>query len=1037
MSRFDKIFYTIVISLSIYVTVGFKLIPYVVEDQLVKNLDKTLTLKSHVKKVDFNPFTFHAKIHDFRLGDYEKPTVSFEEFAFDFGGFKSLFNLHVNVENVLLKNAFIDVVQQKDGTINLTKLLKEKKEEPKKQEETKSENDIKFLVSKISLVDSKINYTKIKDKKPFLLTLDNINYELYDLGSFENPLSSNNFSLKINENAKLLIKGAFRLEPFTMYGKASLENLELAKLLEYEKEMLNFTLDKKAKFDTIVNFDITTKDEFNLELFTDKLKLSNLNINSQKQDIFKLDSFDIKRVDLNLKNEDLKVSDVTLSKPIINLLQNKDGLNITKLVNTNDKKEEKKKESKPNNWKVNVSNIKLANASLNFKDTINNLEVKNPNFSFNTNSINIKDSKIDLNNLTLNNPKLSFVDKKNRLNVDTKNLNIKLNDLALIDNKIAIDKLGITKESLSLKDRKNAMYINTNKASINLSNIKVADGKTSVNSINSMIKSIALNQAREKQKININNLGLDINSINLNGENISVSKAKIAKPSIKLANQKSNSQINARNIELSLNGISKNAKLIRVKQLRLNEPNLSIYNTKEKTKINTSNIDVLVKDIKSYTNGLLSVASTDIINPKVSISLPKKSSSSTKSKKVVKQEKEPKAKSNAKLNIGPVNIKNASLAFEDKSLPLPFKTTVSKLNGQISELDTTKASKTRLKVNGVVDKYGTTKITGVVNPNDIKILTDVNMVFKNISMKNFTPYTSKFIGKELDSGKLDLDLKYNIQKSDLDAKNSIVITKIELGKDVKSDDAVSLPLGLAIALLEDSNGVIDLDIPVSGNVDDPKFQIGSVVWKAFTNLITKAITAPFSLLGAMFGFDEDEIKSVNFDFAKSEITPIQKETLDKISKILNKRPNLALKLVGSYDETKDMYAMKKASFEKQIKTKIPNDQIRDYEKRYLEVMMSMYKKFDKKLSSKKSFTKDGKLNQKEYSNYLEKNLISKQNISKKDLEKMAKNRVLNIKEYLTKTKKIKASQIIISDKIKVKTQSKKTSNIDLKISQAK
>ncbi|MGA1932301.1 DUF748 domain-containing protein [Arcobacter sp. YIC-464] len=1038
MSRFDKIFYTIVISFSIYVSVGFKLIPYIVEDQLIKNFDNTLTLKSHVKKVDFNPFTFHMKIHDFKLGDYEKPTVAFKEFAFDFGGFKSLFNLHVNVENVSLKNAFIDVVQQKDGTINLTKLLKEKKEEPKKQEEIKSENDIKFLVSKISLVDSKINYTKIKDEKPFLLTLDNINYELYDLGSFENPLSSNTFSLVLNENAKLLIQGAFRLEPFTMYGKATLENLELAKLLEYEREMLNFTLDKKAKFDTVVNFDITTKDEFNLELFTDKLKLSNLNINSQKQDIFKLESFDINRVDLNLKNEDIKISGVTLSKPVININQNKDGLNVSKLINSNnEKKDEQTKEKTDNNWKIDVSDVKLANGNLNFNDFVNNMEVNNSNFSINTNKVNIKSSNIALNKLTLNNPNLSFKDDKNRVSINTNDLNINLNKLDLIDSKINIASLDINKKALIFKDTKNSMYLNTSKGSVNISGIKLIDSKTSINSVNTKINSITLNQPKEQQKIDVNNLGLNLNSIVLNGENISVSSAKISKPSIKLANEKSNSLINANNLELTLNSISKNSKLVRVKQLRLKEPNLSIYNTKEKTKIDTSNINVLVKDIKSYTNGLLSVSSTDIINPKVSISLPKKAKEEIAKNEKVEKENKTTNKNSAKLNIGPVNIKNASLEFEDKNLPLPFNTTVSKLNGQISELDTTKASKTRLKVNGVVDKYGTTKITGVVNPNDIKILTDVNMVFKNISMKNFTPYTSKFIGKELDSGKLDLDLKYNIQKSDLEAQNSIVITKIELGKDVKSDDAVSLPLGLAIALLEDSNGVIDLNIPVSGNVDDPKFQIGSVVWKAFSNLIMKAITAPFSLLGAIFGFDENEIKSVNFDFAKSEITPIQKETLDKISKILNKRPNLALKLVASYDETKDMYAMKKDAFDKQIKVKIPNDQIRDYEKRYLEVMMDMYKKFDKKLTSKKSFTKNGKLNTVEYTKYLEENLIKKQNITKQDLENMAKNRVINIKEYLTKSKNIKTSQVIISDEIKVKTQSKKTSNIDLEISQAK
>ena len=147
--------------------------------------------------------------------------------------------------------------------------------------------------------------------------------------------------------------------------------------------------------------------------------------------------------------------------------------------------------------------------------------------------------------------------------------------------------------------------------------------------------------------------------------------------------------------------------------------------------------------------------------------------------------------SKTKLNIGPVNINNASFTFEDKNLPLPFKTTVSKLNGKISEVKSNKSSRTNLKVDGVVDKYGVAKITGIVDPNNIKILTDINMKFKNIAMQNFTPYTGKFIGRELKSGKLDLDLKYNIDKSNLDATNNIVITKLELGKQVESPESVS------------------------------------------------------------------------------------------------------------------------------------------------------------------------------------------------------------------------------------------------------
>uniref|UniRef100_UPI0012F97EE0 DUF748 domain-containing protein n=1 Tax=Aliarcobacter butzleri TaxID=28197 RepID=UPI0012F97EE0 len=338
------------------------------------------------------------------------------------------------------------------------------------------------------------------------------------------------------------------------------------------------------------------------------------------------------------------------------------------------------------------------------------------------------------------------------------------------------------------------------------------------------------------------------------------------------------------------------------------EPKLVIENNTNNYKSNTKNIDLKIKNI-SNKNNIFKVEKTDLNNPHISIVLPKtetknlEKENKTESIKVVQTDK--KESNKTKLNIGPVNIKNAVLDFEDKNLPIPFKTTVTKLNGKISEIKNTKFGKTNLEVNGVVDNYGVAKITGIVNPKNIKILTDINMKFQNIAMQNFTPYTAKFVGRELKSGKLDLDLNYNIEKSNLNAQNNIVITKIELGKDVQSPEAISLPLGIAISLLEDKNGIIDINLPVSGNVDDPQFSIGAILWKAFVNLITKAVTAPFSLLGAMFNFSEDEIKSVKFEIKESEITPIQKETLDKIALILEKREDIAIKLVSSYNKEKE------------------------------------------------------------------------------------------------------------------------------------
>ncbi len=255
------------------------------------------------------------------------------------------------------------------------------------------------------------------------------------------------------------------------------------------------------------------------------------------------------------------------------------------------------------------------------------------------------------------------------------------------------------------------------------------------------------------------------------------------------------------------------------------------------------------------------------------------------------------------------------------------------------------------------------------------------MIFDNIAISNFTPYSGKFIGREIKSGKLNMDLKYNIQESNIDAKNNISITKIELGKNVKSSDAVSLPLDIAITLLQNSKGIIDINLPVSGNVDDPKFSIGSIVWNAFINLMTKAVTAPFSLLGSLFNFSEDEIKNVKFNLAEDKITPIQKETLDKIVQILKAKPDLAIKIAPSYDNQKELFALK--------------------EKQYLE---------------NNPDTKDMKKEE------LQK-LISEEKVDDDALENIAKNRIKNIKNYLVDEQKISSKQVVLTDEIKTSSSS--------------
>ena len=1082
MSKIEKYFYWLCFFLAIYITIGFKLVPYVIQEQLVKNLDENLTLKTTVEKVEFNPFIFEAKIHNLALLDEKgDKTISFSQFKINIAVLRSILEAHVSLKEVLLQDASINVEEDLDGTINLTKILKvkeEKKEEPTKDEEA---SDIKFLVSKISLLNMNINYTKQRKDKPYKLSLNNANYILHDVGTYKNSLASNDLQFNINENTKVSLSGAFNTLPFKMYGKAEIIDLRLKEILDQQKEILNFDINDKARFDLAINYNINTQNEFDLKLETQKLEFSNIDISQNKSSIAKLNKLIIEKLNLDLLKKDIKVNNININDLYTNIISDKNGLNLGTLIKEPSVKTQKQvvkeevktapKETKP--WNILVSNLKQTNLDLTFSDNVNNTSVKTNKFNTDISSINVTGSDILLNKLKITNPNIVYTDNKNAMNVNLNNNLISLDKLSIVNNNIDIDNISTAQSTISYKDKKASLDINLNKPKINIDNLKIKDsniyiGKVNLNTpnlkfsdvksklnvdtkdtnltLNNLkingpkiaIASIALinpnlniNDRTNKLQIDINKINANINSFLINNNDILIKNAQLKKGLLTFKDLTNKTNISSEKMEINVNNIKQSKNLLSLASLSIFDPSISIINDIDKTTILAKNIDVNITGISNGVNGL-KVLKTNVSKPNISITLEKNNNKVASEEDNTKNiKKDSKNETAAKLNIGPINIENAVLSFEDKNLPLPFKTIISKLSGNVSQLDTTKSSTSKLKVNGIVDKYGTTEITGVVDPRSLKILTDINMLFKNISMQNFTPYTGKFIGKELESGKLDLDLKYNVQKSNLDAKNNIVITKLKLGKKVESKDAVSLPLELAIALLEDTNGVIDLSIPVTGNMDDPQFAIAPIVWKAFVNLITKAITAPFSLLGAIFGFEANEINSVNFNYGENDITPIQKETLDKITQILQKRPNIVLEVIPSYDKDKDLNALKKTIFDEIVSSGLKNVKQKDYKEEYIKLLEELYENFDQKIKPlKEQYTND----QKTYINTLETYVILRQKVETSSLTQLALTRAENIKDYLLKIKKIDTKQVRLSKKIDIKTQSEKTSNIDLKLS---
>ena len=257
-------------------------------------------------------------------------------------------------------------------------------------------------------------------------------------------------------------------------------------------------------------------------------------------------------------------------------------------------------------------------------------------------------------------------------------------------------------------------------------------------------------------------------------------------------------------------------------------------------------------------------------------------------------------------NVFPVSIQklridNGILDFADLSLTPQFGTKIHELGGVVTGMSSTPDSRAQVQLEGNVDEYGLAKIGGEINVFDPIAFTDIDMTFENVEMTGLTPYSGKFAGRKIDSGKLSLNLGYKIDNGKLLGDNQIVVDKLKLGKPVKSPEAVNLPLDLAVALLEDADGVIDIGLPVRGDINDPKFSFGQLIGKALVNLITKIATAPFRVLGAIVGgAAEENFDAIAFEPGDTAVPAPEKEKLKKLAEALQKRPQLKLEVQGRY-----------------------------------------------------------------------------------------------------------------------------------------
>ena len=271
---------------------------------------------------------------------------------------------------------------------------------------------------------------------------------------------------------------------------------------------------------------------------------------------------------------------------------------------------------------------------------------------------------------------------------------------------------------------------------------------------------------------------------------------------------------------------------------------------------------------------------------------------------------------NFELDIKALKLRNGIVHFADLGVVPQLLTVIRKLNGSLLGVSNVPGRYAAIALDGLIADRGSFRAKGQAAFDDPRRNHDVLFEFKNVPLKTANAYFMKYAGYPIQDGRLDLMLNYKAKDAELVGQNRFVIKDIELGEEVPNFQGRRLPLRLAIALLEDSDNVIDISLGIKGNVDSPEFSATGLVWQAIRTVLTNIVTAPFRALASLLGLQSDA--PIHAVLGESSYLPVDQEKLDKLAGVLVKRPNATIEFVGVYDPSADKAALARARADRAI-----------------------------------------------------------------------------------------------------------------------
>ena len=373
------------------------------------------------------------------------------------------------------------------------------------------------------------------------------------------------------------------------------------------------------------------------------------------------------------------------------------------------------------------------------------------------------------------------------------------------------------------------------------------------------------------------------------------------------------------------------------------------------------------------------------------------------------------------VTVDQVKLVKAAATFRDLSLEPPVKTGITDFGGTIKGLSSKQIKKADVDLAGRIDKSAPLKIAGKINPLSEDAFTDLVMTLGGMDLTPAGPYSGKYAGYGLSKGKLSLDLKYKISQKLLEAENMVQVDQLTFGQKVESPDATSLPVPLLVALLKDRNGLIEIDMPIRGNLADPDFKYGKVVISTLLNLLGKVVASPFTLLGKLApgGGSGEDLQFVEFQPGSASLTAEDMKKLETLEHALDERAGLRLEIKGTADTVLDGLALRKRKLIDRLAIKkrreggkavAPEDITAEEEQRFVE---ELFAEWQAKQAAAGEKTPEGTDAKPPTPEEMKQRVLAEIPITDLDLESLARERGEAVRNRLLESGKLASERVFV------------------------